>query len=94
LWSATLDLLSPDQSAQIETPRSAESAFCAYQKSVRSSESWAFWSKVQSYECNDWAIHNSLKRRDLELPRILNFEESLYGQENATDWKVAAIEIS
>jgi hypothetical protein len=43
-------------------------------------------------ECNHYAIHNSLKRCDLEVPRILSFEECLCGQENAVDWQAAAIE--
>jgi hypothetical protein len=44
-----------------------------------------FWSEAHSYECNDWAIHNSLHGRDLEVPPILNFEEFLFGEENAVD---------
>ena len=40
-------------------------------------------SKAQSYECNYEAIHNFLRRCDLELLPILNFEEFLYGEENA-----------
>src|SRR6267143_6684639 len=43
------------------------------------------WSEAHSYECNDWAIHNSLHGRDLEVPAILNFEEFLFGGENAVD---------
>jgi hypothetical protein len=43
------------------------------------------WSDVHSYECNDWAIHNSLHRRDLEVPPILNFEEFLLGEEYEVD---------
>ena len=50
------------------------------------------WSETHSYECNDKAIHNSLKGCDLEMPRTLSFEEFLYGQGNAVDWQVAAIE--
>jgi hypothetical protein len=42
-------------------------------------------SEVHSSECNDWAIHNSLHGRDLEVPPILNFEEFLLGEENAVD---------
>jgi len=45
----------------------------------------SLWSEAHSYECNDWAIHNSLKRCDLEVPAILNFEEFLFGEENAVD---------
>ena len=43
------------------------------------------WSEAHSYECNDRAIHNSLDARDLEVPPILNFEEFLFGEENAVD---------
>jgi len=41
------------------------------------------WPETHSYECNGWAIHNSLHGRDLEVPLILNFEEFLFGEENA-----------
>jgi hypothetical protein len=43
------------------------------------------WSEAHSCECNDSAIHNSLHGRDLEVPLILNFEEFLFGEENAVD---------
>jgi len=39
------------------------------------------WPQAHPYECNDWAIHNSLQGRDLEVPPILNFEEFLFGEE-------------
>ena len=29
---------------------------------------------------------------DLEVPPILNFEEFLFGEENAVDWQVPALE--
>jgi hypothetical protein len=37
------------------------------------------------FECNDWAIHNSLHGLDLEVSPLLNFEEFLFGEENAVD---------
>jgi len=43
------------------------------------------WPEAHSYECNDWAIHNSLHGLDLEVPPILNFEEFLFGEGNAVD---------
>jgi hypothetical protein len=43
------------------------------------------WSEVQSCECNDWAIPNSLHGRDLEVPPILNFQEFLSGEGNTFD---------
>src|SRR5260370_40670502 len=45
----------------------------------------SLWSEAHSYECNDWAIHNSLHGHDLGVPPILNFEEFLFGEENAVD---------
>jgi hypothetical protein len=45
-----------------------------------------------SYECNGWAIDHSLHERDLEVPPILNFQEFLFGGENAVDWQVPAVE--
>jgi hypothetical protein len=42
-------------------------------------------SEAHSCECNEWAIHNSLKGCDLDLPPIPNFEEFLFGEENAID---------
>src|SRR5438309_10968229 len=36
-------------------------------------------------KCNNGAIHNSLHGHDLEVPAILNFEEFLFGEENAAD---------
>jgi hypothetical protein len=50
------------------------------------------WSEAHTYKCNDWAIPNSLHRRDLEGPPILNFEEFLFGEENAADEQVLALE--
>src|SRR6202043_2769252 len=32
-------------------------------------------SEAHSYQCNDWAIHNSLHGRDLEAPATLGFEQ-------------------
>jgi len=32
------------------------------------------WSEAHPYECNDWAIHNSLHGRDLDAPALLGFE--------------------
>jgi hypothetical protein len=43
------------------------------------------WSEAHSYEGKDWAILNSLHGRDLEVSPILNFEEFLFGEENAVD---------
>jgi hypothetical protein len=43
------------------------------------------WPEAHSYECNGWAIHNSLHGPDLEVPPILNFEEFLFGEGNAVD---------
>jgi hypothetical protein len=50
------------------------------------------WSEAHSYECNDWAILNSLHGCDLEVPPILKFEEFLLGEENAVDSQVPALE--
>jgi len=50
------------------------------------------WSEAHTYKCNDWAIPNSLHGRDLEGPPILNFEEFLFGEENAADEQVLALE--
>jgi hypothetical protein len=41
--------------------------------------------KAHRYECNNGAIHNSLHGSDLEVPPILNFEEFLFGEEDAAD---------
>jgi hypothetical protein len=41
--------------------------------------------RTHSCECNEWAINNSLKGCDLELPLVLNFEELLFAEENAID---------
>jgi len=43
------------------------------------------WSQARSYECNDWASYSPLKRCDLEVPPVLNFEEFLFGEENAVE---------
>jgi hypothetical protein len=37
-------------------------------------------------------MRNSLHRRDLEVPPILNLEEFLFRKENAVDWQVPALE--
>jgi hypothetical protein len=49
-------------------------------------------SEAHSCECNEWAIHHSLKRCALELPLVLNFEEFLFAEENAVDWQIPAVE--
>jgi hypothetical protein len=49
-------------------------------------------SEAHSYECNEWAVHHSLKRCDLDLPPIPNFEEFLFAEENAIDWQLPTIE--
>jgi hypothetical protein len=41
-------------------------------------------------ECNGWAIHNSVHGRDLEVSPILIFEDFLFGEENAVDWRSRA----
>jgi hypothetical protein len=43
------------------------------------------WSEAHSYECNGWAIHNSLNGRDLEVSPILNVQEFLPGEEDEFD---------
>jgi hypothetical protein len=40
-------------------------------------------SEAHLCECNKWAMLNCLKKRDLGLPPVLNFEEFLWGEENA-----------
>ena len=39
-------------------------------------------SEGHSCECNEWAIHHSLKGCDLELSLVLHFDELLFGHEN------------
>jgi hypothetical protein len=43
------------------------------------------WSEAHSYECNSWAIRNSLNGRDLEVSPILNVQEFLPGEEDEFD---------
>jgi len=52
------------------------------------------WSEVQSYECNDRAISNSLKRCDLEVPPNLKFQRFLSGEENPFSARIPAGRIS
>jgi hypothetical protein len=84
-WSATLDLrfhlikvLRSKRPAQ-PNPRSAPARNPFNPQSHRSLV------ESRPYECNGWAIHNSLHRRDLEVSSILSFEEFLFGEENAVD---------
>src|SRR3984893_11548763 len=42
------------------------------------------WSEARSYECNGWAIHNSLDGGDLEVFVDPKFREFLSGGENTT----------
>ncbi len=48
------------------------------------------WSEAHPYECNDWAIHNSLQEWKLQLSEVLNFQEFLFDEENAVGLKVLA----
>jgi len=43
------------------------------------------WSEAQSYECNDWAIHNSLRGRDLEAAAMPGSEQMLLTQQTRWD---------
>jgi hypothetical protein len=45
------------------------------------------WSKAHPYECNNWAIHNSLQEWKLQLSEVLNFQEFLFDEENAVGLK-------
>jgi hypothetical protein len=45
------------------------------------------WSEAHPYECNDWAIHNSLQEWKLQLSEVLNFQEFLFDEENAVGLK-------
>ncbi|SRR6266849_4392544 len=85
LWSATLDLrfhlikgLRSQRPAQ-PNPRSAPSRNPFNPQSHRSLV------ESRPYECNGWAIHNSLHGRALEVSPILICEEFLFGEENAVD---------
>jgi DNA-binding transcriptional LysR family regulator len=46
------------------------------------------WSEAQSYECNDWAIHNSLRGRDLEAAAMPGSEQMLLTQQTRWDCRV------
>jgi hypothetical protein len=46
------------------------------------------WSEAHPYECNDWAIHNSLHGRDLEAPAMLGFEQLLFSEQTRRDYRV------
>jgi hypothetical protein len=46
------------------------------------------WSEAQSYERNDWAIHNSLHGRDLKAPAMLGFEKMLFGEQTRWDCRI------
>jgi hypothetical protein len=46
------------------------------------------WSEAQSYECNGWAIHNSLRGRDLEALAMLGFEQMLFSHQTQWDCRV------
>jgi hypothetical protein len=41
------------------------------------------WSEAHPYECNNWAIHNSLQEWKLQLSEVLNFQEFLSDKEDA-----------
>ena len=45
------------------------------------------WSEAHPYECNNWAIHNSLQEWKLQLSEVLNFQEFLFDEENAVGLK-------
>src|SRR5258708_12440430 len=45
------------------------------------------WFEAHHYECNDWAIHNSLQEWKLQLSEVLNFQEFLFDEENAVGLK-------
>jgi hypothetical protein len=44
-------------------------------------------SEAHPYECNDWAIHNSLQEWKLQLSEVLKFQEFLFDEENAVGLK-------
>jgi hypothetical protein len=46
------------------------------------------WSEAPLYECNNWAIHNSLRGRDLEEPAMLGFEQLLFSEQTRRDYRV------
>jgi hypothetical protein len=72
---------SPDPDSQIEAHRSSESAHTRnpfeFQRHGPSD------SEAHSCECNDGAILNSLKGRNLGFLLVPNFEELLFDEENA-----------
>jgi hypothetical protein len=48
------------------------------------------WHEAHPYECNNWAIHNSLQEWKLQLSEVLNFQEFLFDEENAVGLKAWA----
>jgi len=49
------------------------------------------WSEAHPYECNDWAIHNSLQKWELQWSEVLNFQEFLFDEENAVGLKALGV---
>jgi hypothetical protein len=49
-------------------------------------------SAAHSYQCNGWAILDSVRRSDLALRHVPNFEELLFGEENPIDKQLPTIE--
>jgi len=46
------------------------------------------WSEAHPYECNDWAIRNSLQEWRLVLRAVLNFQEFLSDEGNTIGLQV------
>jgi hypothetical protein len=49
-------------------------------------------SAAHAYQCNGYAILNSVRRSDLGLRLVPNFEELLFGEQNPIDERLPAIE--
>jgi hypothetical protein len=91
-WSATFDL-GPDLIDMLGSKLPAQpNSRLALTRNPFNPQPHRFPAPEHSCDCNDWAIHNSLKRWDLTVPRILNFEEFLYEREKVVDCRVAAVE--
>src|SRR6202789_1585548 len=57
--------------------------FMSFRPSIRSSASWIFLTPWRlAYQCNGCAILNCVRRSDLGLRLVPNFEELLLGEEN------------
>jgi hypothetical protein len=85
-WSGTLDLslqLIKVLSSNLTAEANPRSVFTGNRLNFQ--RHWISESEAHSCECNEWAIHHSLKRCALELPLVLNFEEFLFAEENAVD---------